>query len=690
MANTQVQTQYFPLAGGLNLVAPALTIPPGQAIDSMNFEPNINGGYSRMAGIERNDGRTAPSDGHYWVTVVSITGSVAVGNTITGATSGATAYVMQVTSATELIVTAQVGTFVNETINVSGSPVGTISASSQDAALTPMQHATYKGLAATYYRALIQKVPGSGAVRGVKYYNGILYAFRDNAGATACLMYKATTSGWSAITFGREIQFSTAVGEIFEGDTVTGGTSGATGVVKRSLLRTGTWASAGVGTLVFDTVTGVFQSGEALKVGGVTKATSTTVDTAIALSPGGKFQITNNNFSGLASSYRMYGCDGVNFAFEFDGVRLVPIRTGITPDAPKYIAIWKNMMVFAVASSVVTSGIGAPYSYTALTGAAELALGDTCTGLLPQTGDSTKGAIAIFTASKTYILYGTSSSDFNLVLQSPDAGAQPYTAQNIGLAYYLDTKGIVQINSTQAFGNFEVATITRAVQPLIDLKRGMAVSSCIVRSKNQMRLFFSDGTGIVIYISQQPNEANNQQNLPAAVMPFDHGATRYMNVVDSVVDSTGVERLFAGGSDGYVYELDRGTSIDGSNIFGYVFLAFNSMKSPRARKHFKRTILQATCTGIAQVSVGYDMSYAGTETAGGYRATTTLIGAGGYWDVMHWDQFNWDSPVVQEYTVDTPGNGRNIGLVVYGDSAIDSPYTVSSAIINYTMNRLER
>lgn len=687
-----VKTDFFPLAGGLNLVSPALTIPPGMAIDAINFEPSIYGGYSRMRGIERYDGRASPSAAHYWIltTAITVAGSIVVGDTVTGASSGATAIVVQVTSQAELVVTRLVGTFIAETINVLGVGKGTVSSVAQDGATTPLQHATYLSLAADSYRSLIAVAPGSGPVRGVKYYAGSVYAFRDNAGATACVMHKATTSGWSAVAFGREIQFTGAVGQISEGDTVTGGTSGATGVVKRALLRTGTWTVAGAGTLVFDSVTGAFQSGEALKVAAVTKATSSTVDTAISLAPGGKFQFDNSNFYGTTSTQRMYGCDGVNFAFEFDGTRLVPIRTGIAPDAPKYLAVWQKMLVLSVGASVQVSGIGSPYSWTALTGAAELALGDTCTGLLPQIGNATTGALAIFTASKTFILYGTSSSDFHMVLQSPDAGAQPYTPQNIGMAYYLDTKGVVQINATQAFGNFEMSSITRLIQPIIDLKRGLAVASCVVRNANQYRIFFSDGTGIILRISEQPNAAGNQAAIAPEIMPFDYGSTRSMGGIDSVVDSTGVERLFGAGADGYVYELDRGTSIDGGNIFSFLFLAFNANKSPRSRKKYRRVILQATCSGIAQVNVGYDLSYAGSESEPGYRGPQTIVGAGGYWDSFTWEGFNWDSPVVQEYTIDTPGSGRNIGLLVYGDNAIDSAYTISSAIINYTINRLER
>lgn len=681
----KILTEVFFLQGGLDLVSPALALSPGNLIDCVNYEQDINGGYRRMYGYERLDGRTRPSTASYWVMTVSLSGSVVAGNTVTGATSGATAVVLQVNGTTELIVTKVTGTFVAESITVAAVVKGTVSSALENAATTPILHATYKNLAADNYREDIQKVPGSGAVRGVWYYNGSVYAFRDNAGATACVMHKATTSGWSAVSFGREIQFTNAVGQISEGNTVTGATSGASAVVKRALLRTGTWTVSGVGTLVFDTVTGVFQSGESLQVGGVTKATSSSVDTAIALQPGGRFEFVNYNFSGTSSTYRMYFVDGVNYLSEFDGTRLVPIRTGITPDAPKYLAAWKNMMLLAISSSVQASGIGAPYSWTALTGAAELALGAECTGLLPQLGNADSGAVAIFAERTTFVLYGNSSADFKLVTQSPDAGAQPYSVQNIGFAYYLDTKGVVQINSTINYGNFQMSTLTRAVQPLIDRKRGLCVASCIVRSSNQYRIFFSDGSGIILYMQV---DAKGRQTV--STMYFDYGSSKHMNTVVSIVDDTDIERIFASGSDGYVYELDRGTSFDGDNIASRLFLAFNSNKTPRNRKHYRRTVLQATCMNTAQVNIGYDLSYASSDVSPGYQSSETLLGNGGYWDIFNWDQFNWDTPYVSEYVIDTPGDGLNIALIVYGDTDIDEPYTIHSGIVHYTIRRLQR
>lgn len=778
---TGIRTEVVPLQGGLDLTTPALSMPPGKLIDALNYEPSLTGGYRRMYGIERYDGRPSPSAQGYWNMVVSVTGTIAVGNTVTGATSGATAVVLQVNGATELIVTQLAGTFVVETLNVSGTPQATVKSVAANAALTPLLHATYTNLAAAQYRLAILKVPGSGSILGCWYYNGALYAFRNNAGGTAAVMFKSTSTGWSAVTLGLQMQFAQRSGTVtmtsaspcvitfnnhgasngtpcslsttgalytgftagttyyvvaatantFElaataggaaintsgsqsgvqtatfqgfgavsvGDTLTGVTSGATAVVKAALLQTGTWAVQPVGSFVFASQTGTFASGEAITDGGQLVGQTTTAAVQITLQPGGRYEFCTANFTGALTTAKMYGADGANYAFEFDGTTYVPIITGLFTDTPNYCAAWQNMLVLAYGSNVEVSGIGKPYSWTALTGAAVIALGDKCSGLLPQLGDQSGGALAIFTSGivglsgKTFILYGTSVADFHLVIQSPDAGAVPHTAQNIGFAYYLDTKGIAQINSTRNYGNFEISTLTRAVQPLIDAKRGLATASCVVRGTNQYRLFFSDGTGLILFMQSSISQyTNTPVTSVGGIMPFVYQTpvSMYINTAVSAVDSTGVERIFASGSDGYVYELERGTSWDGAAIQSHLLTAFNSSKSPRNRKHYHRSVLQATCMGTAEITVGYTLSYGSAETADGAQSSQTLIGGGSWWDVFTWDSFVWDAPYLTDYEIDTPGNGTNIGMIIYGNTNIDLPYTISSAILHYTINRLER
>jgi hypothetical protein len=50
---------------------------------------------------------------------------------------------------------------------------------------------------------------------------------------------------------------------------------------------------------------------------------------------GGRFDFINARFSEVGNELRMYGCDGVNRAFEFDGTTFAPITSAFTTDAPQ-------------------------------------------------------------------------------------------------------------------------------------------------------------------------------------------------------------------------------------------------------------------------------------------------------------------------------------------------------------------
>lgn len=674
----------FPLIGGLDLSTIPMMVKPGRALSAINFEPDTNGGYRRMAGIERFDGRPRPSDAGYYVVIGTVLGPMVVGDTITGITSGATGVVVLIASATKFVITKVVGTFVSESFTVSGTPYGTISSAIADNENDLELDATYKSLAANEYRNDIEQVPGSGYVRGVAYYQGNVYAFRDNDDATACLMYRATTLGWLEVEFGKEVSFTTAVGEIFEGDVVTGLSSGASGIVKRCLLRTGTWSASGVGTLVFDVITGTFSNGEALQVGGVTKVTSSGASSAIALSPGGKFEFDIINFQGADGSERLYCADGVNILGEFDGTRWVPIRTGATVDTPKFVKGHRKHLVVAMGSSVMTSGTAEPYSWTVLTGASELATGQTITGLMPEVGDANFGAMLVLTDDQAFMLYGNDISDFNLVLHSPNSGGRAYTLQNLGISHYLGPRGITQIVASQAFGNFQLSVLSNDIQTLIDQQLNKEISSCIIRLSNQFRIFFNDGTGVIGQVVPGQNSATVK-----SFMPFDYGS-RIMNTVHSSMDAEGDERIFGAGTNGYVYELERGTSIDGDSMRYHIMVHFYHSNSLRVRKNYHRTVLQLQADGFAEMRIGYSLGFGKKGIPLTIGQNVDVIGGGGFWDQITDVNVTWDTPYVQEINVKTPGNGDSIAVIVSGRSDKTERFTLQTCIPYYKINRPER
>ena len=152
LPNVKTQTQYSRFAGGLDLVSPPLTIDAGKCISINNYECNSLGGYRRIDGYVRFDGRPSPSAQSYYYCPCTFVGAVTVGQTITGATSAATGKVLQVES-TYLIIDRVTGTFVLENFNVSGVLKGALTIlPSKDGHPTGIGHATALGLTADDYR----------------------------------------------------------------------------------------------------------------------------------------------------------------------------------------------------------------------------------------------------------------------------------------------------------------------------------------------------------------------------------------------------------------------------------------------------------------------------------------------------------------------------------------------------------
>ena len=180
------------LIGGWDTSTPTLDLAPGFVRSTLNFECGIKGGYTRIPGYERFDGRPAPSAASYrFVYTSSFTTVPMVGDTITGFTSGATGYVFDVDSVTfRIAVTKTTGVFqIGETIKIGANVVGTSVASLLTVSNSIL--ATIAGLAADVYRADIQSVGGAactGTAMGYALYKDVIYAFRANAASTAILL----------------------------------------------------------------------------------------------------------------------------------------------------------------------------------------------------------------------------------------------------------------------------------------------------------------------------------------------------------------------------------------------------------------------------------------------------------------------------------------------------------------------
>ena len=677
MPAPQVNYDLVYLKGGLDLITPTLALPAGVARDAVNFEASITGGYTRIAGYERYDGQPAPSSAVYGSLTATLTGTIAVGDTIVGGTSGDSGVVIAV-NGNDVYYTKAVGTFiVSEDLEVLTVSQGTVAALQATGTLTTQEQAQYLNLAADVYRADIGAVPGSGPIRGVIELQNTVYAWRDNVGATAMAIYASSAAGWVSVPLGFEMSFNTGTAEIFQGNTVTGAASGFSAVITRVVLESGSWgAGTAAGRLIFASATGNFTPTENLQVLAATKAVCVAAQTAITLLPGGRVEMVLGNFGGVNNQLRAYGADAVNRGFEFDGTVYIPIATGMTVDTPDHVAVHKQHLFFSFGTSVQFSALGEPYQWAPLLGAGEIVQPEPVTNFVIQPGDQSTGALAIYSDNYTYILYGTDSSSWNLVPYNTGAGAKAYSGQNIGQTYVFDDRGVITLQATLSYGNFDTAAVTLNIRPFTQVRRNLVTASVLNREKAQYRIFFSDGTGLYVTIA-------NGQMLGAMPVRFPNPVT----CATEAQTSAGEETSFFGSTNGYVYALDAGTSFDGESINASLELNYNSENTPRILKRYRRGSFEITGNGYCEFDFAYDLGYSsvyiGQESNTSYENSFSPS----LWDSVFWDSFIWDGRTLAPTDVEIKGTGQNILLKISSDSDYFQPFTINSVILHYTTRR---
>jgi hypothetical protein len=518
-------------------------------------------------------------------------------------------------------------------------------------------------------RALIVAVPGSGPVRGVLEFGDTVYAFRNNAGATALGIYKSSASGWVSVPLFKTVSFTAGSGtEPAGGQTLLQG--GVQALVKRVVRSSGSWGggTAAGQIIITNVVGGSFAAGAASAGGGTFTLSGS--DSQLSLLPGGRVRAIEHNFGGQAGTVRMYGCDGVNFGWEFDGETLAPIYTGITPsynDTPSMVVAHNGRLGFGVRSSAMLSAPGLPFDWQASAGAAEFPIGETMTDMVSLPGSSTSATLAIFSQNSTNILYGTSSTDWNLTTFNSSGGAAAHTAQHMAITLFLDDRGIVSLETAQEFGNFAQGSLTNQITPFINSKTGKAVASMLCRHKSQYRLFYNDGYGLFVTIV-------NKKLLGCMPVLFPNPVT----VCWESEKADGTIVMYFGSTNGMVYQAERGTSFDGSAIQFNLVLNPASARSPRTVKSYHKAAVEIQADAGALVSfdfsfrLGYNPSEHEQPQSVSYSQTVSSS----------------DRPEIVE--CEMGGSAECVAMIISGSSATTPAFTINTIPYHYSPRRMMR
>lgn len=685
----------FALSGGVNEEDAQFTIKTGSLAFSRNFECLSGGGYKRIQGYERYDATTAPSAATYssFPYIVGVSEPLDQ-EAVTGGTSGATGHISGITmldngtwaagnAVGRVAITVIAGTFVagENLLRTAGSvQLCVLDGTAQAASVDDDGYKAWIAGARNYRRSLVAACPGTGPVLGVFMIGGYLYAWRADSGApTTQKLYKAN-AGWTNVALTGHIRFDTGTAEVFEGNTITGLTSAATAIVRRVAIGGGNFAGPtfASGRFAITNITGTFSAGEFLQVAGVSKckAVATQQTTTMLVNSGvsgfvdARHQTLFDNFYGASNLRRVYGCDGANRAYEFDGTYFINVETGMTVDIPKYIETHRNHLFLAfMGGSIQNSGTGTPLVWSVRTGASELGTGDDPTGMLSN-GNNT---LAITGALTVHILTGTSNLDWNVRSIADDTGSVPYSGASVaGQTLFMDKAAInVLLPAPPTYQDYATQSLSRNIRKTVLAKASLTVDSIYCTTKSQYRLFFSDKTGVVGTFS-------GSKLMGWMFIKYAHQITCSVEGTDT----TGTLRLFAGIDDGFVMELDAGTSFDGTNIESILQLPFQYYGYPDRDKMFHKLTAEVESPRQIRLYYGVDFDYGNSgqplRLSAGVGRTSVLS------DFALFGELFWNSGVLSLPETNIDGLGRSIGIAIYHVDAVDDPFTMSALLLQFT------
>lgn len=671
MPQTKVLPDVAVIGGGMDIVGSPMFIKSGRTRLTYNYEYETSGGVARLYGIEPFDGQPSPSSAVYVYMECSETiAGISLGDTVTGATSGATGKVIYLSGAL-IGLTRVTGSFETEDLEVSGTPEATVSSLSP--AIDGFLDNTLSKLAADDYQADITQVPGSGPVRGLAFLNGIGYAWRDNAGATEMALHKQSAAGWVAVTMPHQISFTAGSTAYAEASALTQG--GTTATVLRVVLESGTWAGGtAAGRLIVSAPSGGVFSAGAAAGGGV--CTLSGASALIALSPGGRVRYDAYTFTAALADKRLYGCDGVNPEFEFDGAVYVPITTGMGAIRATAVRCHKNHLFYAYRGSLQNSAIGNPYVWSAVFGAAELGTGDDITNLLSVGGATDAAALFVACRNALFVLYGTSSADWQMTPLSRISGAMADSAQDIGGVVALDTPGVVRYPASQNFGNFDWDTVSMDIQPIA--RDQECACSVYVPGRFKYRIFFADGTAI--------------SGLPIGKGQFAWSVINYgRNILFAeTAEIDGVARTFYADDAGWVYEADKGRSFAGDVIPYAIKLQPLYQRNPMLEKTYRQMQLEVQAGSACTLYTSGE--FGGAEEANGATEQTASpqYGSGLFYDLGNYDQSYWDTLAVSRKTMPLEGYGTSASISIAGQADNELSHTVFAVTVLYTPRKISR
>lgn len=416
--------------------------------------------------------------------------------------------------------------------------------------------------------------------------------------------------------------------------------------------------------------------------------TSWTSMATSAATNGGKARHTSFNLNG---DDKVIFVDGTNFpvVYNTSGNTATFMTSSNSSDilGAEHVAFFKNTAFYAKNNNIFFTAPSSVDDFSAANGAGSLNVGQQITGLT-----AFRDQLIIFTTNTIKRLTGSSSEDFQISPITERIGCvNGDTIQEVGGdIMYLAPDGIRLLSATDRIGDFglDVASDKIAKDSTAFLNNYNSFCSVIFREKAQYRIF-----GYVT--SEQQTTAKGliatkfiSQGASGISWSSTFGIKAF--VADSVY-SGDQETISFANEDGYIYNLDTGSSFDGANIEAIYESPFMPLSDPQIRKSFYKMTLYAQPKGnmLLDINLKYDFS-SSTSTAVVQPTTFSVNSVGN--SVFLFGETNsvfgtstFGGELDTVYNENIIGSGKTVALRIE-DNSTNPSFTLDTVLLEFRQN----
>jgi hypothetical protein len=193
-----------------------------------------------------------------------------------------------------------------------------------------------------------------------------------------------------------------------------------------------------------------------------------------------------------------------------------------------------------------------------------------------------------------------------------------------------------------------------------------------------MRYFFDKEAVVASRIAYQSANGNDTVRYGMSTLKLDHTVL----CVTTGEDFYGVERTYFGSNDGYVYEMDIGTTFDGQSIDSTVKLAYNHNGGTAVKKRYEGITVEARANSPTTVQVWHSLND-GNKT---YNSRDLYYQNGGtsLYNKALYGVALFNAERLGRVKAKLKGTGYNIQIIFNRDSTTEEQVTLTGYSMRYT------